>query len=85
MLSNLIIKSLINIPFSALPFGKSNLYGMLFAFGIFDLSTLTEAERLNYAAKRHYFWFGMAGLVLARVVDPVTAQVFLGAIAGMGV
>lgn len=33
------------------------------------------------------FWtvfIGMAGLVLARVVDPVTAQAVLGAIAGMG-
>ena len=139
-------------------------YGMLSTFGIFDLSILTDAERLNYAEKRHYFWFGevgmaailagvftvplgifmadrveialafigaavlflplfvflpklirwamkadadavieafgkneqvkkvfwtlfigMAGLVLARVMDPVTAQMVLGAIAGMGV
>ncbi|WP_321504584.1 hypothetical protein [uncultured Methanoregula sp.] len=33
-------------------------YGMLSTLGIFDLSGLTDAERLNYAVKRHYFWFG---------------------------
>ena len=138
-------------------------YGMLNTLGIFDLSVLTDAERLNYAEKRHYFWFGevemaavlagmiavplgifmagrteitlgfigaavlflplfvflpkliqramkadvdvvieafgkneqvkkvfwtffigMAGLVLARVVDPVTAQQIVGLIMGMG-
>jgi hypothetical protein len=138
-------------------------YGMLNTLGIFDLSVLTDAERLNYAEKRHYFWFGevemaavlagmiavplgifmagrteitlgfigaavlflplfvflpkliqramkadvdvvieafgkneqvkkvfwtffigMAGLVLARVVDPVTAQQIVGLITGMG-
>ena len=26
--------------------------------GIFDLSALTVIERLTYAGKRHYFWFG---------------------------
>ena len=31
---------------------------MLNMLGIFDLSVLTDAERLNYAEKRHYFWFG---------------------------
>jgi hypothetical protein len=139
-------------------------YGMLHTLGIFDLSVLTDAERLNYAEKRHYFWFGevgmaamlagvfavplgiflagraditlafigaavmflplfvflpkliqramkadvdvvieafgkneqvkkvfwtlfvaMAGLVLAQVVDPVTAQQIVGIITGMGV
>jgi hypothetical protein len=139
-------------------------YGMLNTLGIFYLSVLTEAERLNYAEKRHYFWFGevemaaamagmiavplgifmagrteitlgfigaavlflplfvflpkmiqramkadvdvvieafgkneqvkkvfwtffigMAGLVLARVVDPATAQQIVGLISGMGV
>jgi hypothetical protein len=139
-------------------------YGMLNTLGIFDLSTLTDAENVNYAQKKHYFWFGevgmagilagsiavpagiwfagqteislafigaavlflplfvflpklvhcamkadadavidafgkneqvkkvfwtlfvaMAGLVLARVVDPVTAQQIVGAIMGMGV
>ena len=138
-------------------------YGMLNTLGIFDLSMLTDAEKLNYAVKRHYFWFGevgmaamlagvfavplgiflagqeeitlafigaavlflplfiflpkliqramkadtdavieafgknehvrkvfwtlfaaMAGLVLARIVDPVTAQQVLGVITGMG-
>ena len=138
-------------------------YGMLNTLGIFDLSDLTDAERLNYSDKRHYFWFGevgmasmlagvfavpvgiflagraeitlafigaavlflplfvflpkmmhqamkadadaaieafgkneqvkrvfwtlfvaMAGLVLARVVDPVTAQQVVGMITGMG-
>jgi len=138
-------------------------YGMLNTLGIFDFSVLTDAERLNYAEKRHYFWFGevgmaailagtfavpvgiflagrtdmslafigaavlflplfvflpkliqramkadtdtaidafgkneqvkkvfwtlfisMAGLVLARVVDPVTAQQIVGLITGMG-
>jgi len=37
-------------------------YGMLSALGIFDLGALTEAERLNYAEKRHYFWFGEVGM-----------------------
>ena len=25
---------------------------------IFDITVLTDAERLTYAEKRHYFWFG---------------------------
>jgi hypothetical protein len=33
-------------------------YGMLNTIGIFDLSALTDIERLTYAEKRHYFWFG---------------------------
>jgi len=37
-------------------------YGMLSALGIFDLSALTDAGRLNYAEKRHYFWFGEVGI-----------------------
>lgn len=139
-------------------------YGMLNMLGIFDLSVLTDAERSNYAEKRHYFWFGevviasvlagmfalpagiflagraeitlafigaavlflplfvflpklmqramkadvnaaieifgkneqvkkvfwtmfiaMAGLMLARVLDPATAQQVVGVISGMGV
>ena len=139
-------------------------YGILNTLGIFDFSVLTDAERLNYAEKRHYFWFGevemaamlagtfaapvgiflagrtdmslafigaavlflplfvflpkliqramkadttaaieafgkneqvkkvfwtffisMAGLVLARVVDPATAQQIVGLITGMGI
>jgi len=138
-------------------------YGMLNTLGIFDLSALTNEERLASSDKRHYFWFGevgmaamlagvfavpagiwfagqteislafigaavlflplfvfmpkliqrgmktdtdavidafgkneqikkvfwtlfvaMAGLVLARVVDPVTAQQVVGMITGMG-
>jgi len=139
-------------------------YGVLNTLGIFDVSTLTEDENVNYAQKKHYFWFGevgmaailagsivvpagiwfagqteislafiaaavlflplfvfmpkliqramkadtdavidafgkneqvrkvfwtlfvtMAGLVLARIVDPVTAQQVVGIITGMGV
>ena len=37
-------------------------YGMLNTIGIFDLSVLTDAERLNYAGKRHYFRFGEVGM-----------------------
>ena len=37
-------------------------YGMLNAIGIFDLSALTNEERLNYSDKRHYFWFGEVGM-----------------------
>jgi hypothetical protein len=44
-------------------------YGMLNTFGIFDFSALTDAERINYAQKKHYFWFGEVGMaaVLAGV------------------
>jgi len=37
-------------------------YGVLNMLGIFDLSVLTDAERVNYAEKRHYFWFGEVGM-----------------------
>jgi hypothetical protein len=37
-------------------------YGMLNTLGIFDLSALTDAELLNYAEERHYFWFGEVGM-----------------------
>lgn len=37
-------------------------YGMLSTLGNFDLSGLTDAERLSYAVKRHYFWFGEVGM-----------------------
>lgn len=139
-------------------------YGMLNTLGIFEIPELTDIERLTYAEKRHYFWFGevemaamlagtfaapvgiflagrtdmslafigaavlflplfvflpkliqramkadtaaaieafgkneqvkkvfwtffisMAGLVLARVVDPATAQQIVGLITGMGI
>ena len=44
-------------------------YGMLNTLGIFDFSALTDAERVNYSDKRHYFWFGEVGMaaVLAGV------------------
>ena len=31
-------------------------YRMLNTLGIFDISVLTDIERLTYAEKRHYFW-----------------------------
>ena len=37
-------------------------YGMLSTFGIFDFSALTDTERINYAQKKHYFWFGEVGM-----------------------
>jgi hypothetical protein len=37
-------------------------YGMLNTLGIFNLSALTNEERLNYSDKRHYFWFGEVGM-----------------------
>jgi len=37
-------------------------YGMLNTLGVFDLSALTNEERLNYSDKRHYFWFGEVGM-----------------------
>jgi hypothetical protein len=33
-------------------------YGMLNVLGIFALPELSEGERLTYAQKKHYFWFG---------------------------
>jgi hypothetical protein len=37
-------------------------YGMLNTLGIFELPELTDIERLTYAGKRHYFWFGEVGM-----------------------
>ena len=53
-------------------------YGMLSTIGIFDLSGLTDAERSNYAEKRHYFWFGEVAMasVLADLFA-VPAGIFL--------
>jgi len=48
-------------------------YGMLNTLGIFDLSALTNEERLNYSDKRHYFWFGevgMAGILAGSIAVP---------------
>jgi len=39
-------------------------YGMLNTIGIFDVSTLTVAESVNYARKKHYFWFGEVGMAV---------------------
>jgi len=47
-------------------------YGMVSTLGNFDLSALTDAEQLNYAVKRHYFWFGEVGMAA------VQAGVFAG-------
>jgi hypothetical protein len=48
-------------------------YGMLNSIGIFDVSTLTDAENANYAEKKHYFWFGevgMAGILAGSIAIP---------------
>jgi hypothetical protein len=48
-------------------------YGMLNTLGIFDVSTLTDAESVNYAQKKHYFWFGevgMAGMLAGSIAVP---------------
>ena len=37
-------------------------YGMLNTLCVFDFSTLADAEKENYTAKRHYFWFGEVGM-----------------------
>jgi hypothetical protein len=47
---------------------------MLNTLGIFDLSVLTDAERLTYAGKRHSFWFGeveMAAMLAGTFAAPV--------------
>jgi len=53
-------------------------YGMLNMLGIFDVSALTYDERLNYAEKRHYFWFGEVAMasVLADLFA-IPAGIFL--------
>jgi hypothetical protein len=48
-------------------------YGMLNTLGIFDVSTLSDAENVNYAQKKHYFWFGevgMAGMLAGSIAVP---------------
>ncbi len=53
-------------------------YGMLNAIGIFDLSALTNEERLNCSDKRHYFWFGEVGMAaMLAGVFAVPAGIFL--------
>ena len=48
-------------------------YGMLNTLGIFDVSTLSDAENVNYTQKKHYFWFGevgMAGILAGSIAVP---------------
>ena len=53
-------------------------YGMLNAIGIFDLSALTNEERLTSSDKRHYFWFGEVGMAaMLAGVFAVPAGIFL--------
>ena len=40
-------------------------YGMLNTLGIFDGAALSPAERVKYAEKKHYFWFGEVGTAAA--------------------
>jgi hypothetical protein len=53
-------------------------YGMLNVLGIFEIAELTDAEKKNYAEKRHYFWFGEVGMaaILAGIFA-VPAGIFL--------
>jgi hypothetical protein len=37
-------------------------YGMLNTLCVFDFSALTDVEKENYVAKKHYFWFGEVGM-----------------------
>jgi hypothetical protein len=46
-------------------------YGMLNVLGIFDITELTDAEKKNYAEKKHYFWFGE--VVMAAILAGVFA------------
>ena len=53
-------------------------YGMLNTLGIFDLSALTNEERLNSSDKRHYFWFGEVGMAtMLAGVFAIPAGIFL--------
>jgi hypothetical protein len=51
-----------------------------------DVDVVIEAFGKNEQVKKVFwtFFIGMAGLVLARVVDPVTAQQIVGMITGLG-
>ena len=53
-------------------------YGALNVLGIFEIAELTDAEKKNYAEKRHYFWFGEVGMasILAGIFA-VPAGIFL--------
>jgi hypothetical protein len=52
-----------------------------------DTAAAIEAFGKNAQVKKVFwtFFISMAGLVLARVVDPATAQQIVGIITGMGV
>ena len=51
---------------------------MLNTLGIFDLSVLTNEERLTSSYKRHYFWFGEVGMAaMLAGVFAVPAGIFL--------
>jgi hypothetical protein len=53
-------------------------YGVLNTLGIFDLSALTNEERLTSSDKRHYFWFGEVGMAaMLAGVFAVPAGIFL--------
>ena len=53
-------------------------YGMLNTLGIFDMSVLTNEERLNSSDKRHYFWFGEVGMAaMLAGMFAVPAGIFL--------
>jgi len=53
-------------------------YGMLNMLCVFDFSALTDAEKENYAEKKHYFWFGEVGMAAALAgVFAVPAGIFL--------
>ena len=57
-------------------------YGMLNTLGIFDLSTLTDAENVNYTQEKHYFWFrevGMASILAGSIAVP--AGIYLAGLA----
>ena len=76
------------------PYGSSThaiWYGMLNTLGIFDLSALTDIERLTYAEKRHYFGFGeveMAAELAGMIAVPLgismagRAEIAIGFIGG---
>ena len=37
-------------------------YGILYAIGTFDVASLADEEKENFARKKHYFWFGEVGM-----------------------
>jgi len=48
-------------------------YGMLNTLGIFDLTVLSDTEKMNNNQKKHYFWFGevgMSGILAGSIAVP---------------